>query len=361
MELKKTYWFTVAYGDIYLKSAARLRSNLKRFGINLNIISGSEQKSVDAKFQKIKGILTVPKEYNRIVFLDADTAVICPDALNIHDGAWKIPWDIPISACVPRGLDSDIYQERLLKLYSDEGLHVFLPGGIYEEIEWNSGVIVGQADMMKELALEWHVWWERILQVFDGHFRRDQISFRIAYWKIFIEKYNCSGLPQECNWVVSYFGINPNASVLHRTLVKGYDWIEKGWEKIISSLEKGEAIGTKNEIFDIAALLKGMPCLDFENCRHFNLDTAQKMLQKTFRYAEERNMVISSEIKRINKESSDFDVGCILGAHQLAYYEDLFKFRYVRFVNESFGVFSDSREILEWDYSNNDERNDNYG
>jgi hypothetical protein len=361
MESKMTYWFTVAYGDIYLKSAARLRNNLKRFGISLNIISGSEQKSADAKFQKIKGIFSVPEEYDRIVFLDADTAVINPDALNAYNGAWRIPWAIPIASCVPRGLDSGIYQKRLQKLYLDEGLHVFLPGGIYEDAEWNSGVIAGPAGMMKELALEWRIWWERILLAFDGHFRRDQISFRIAYWKIFIEKYHCPGLPQACNWVVSYFGINPNASVLHRTLVKGYDWIEKGWERIISSLEKGEAIGTKNEVFDITALLKEMPCPDFENCRHFNPDTARKMLQKTLRYAGERNMVVSSDIKRIYEASPDFDVGCILGAHRLACYRDLFKFRYVRFVNESFGLFSDSREILKWDYSNNVERGNNYG
>ena len=345
-----TYWFTVAYGDLYVKSAIQLRNSLKRFGINLNIISGSEQKSVDAKFQKIKGILSAPKEYNRIIFLDADTVVICPEELNAHDGAWKIPWTMPIASCIPKGLDNDIYQERLKKLYSDEGLDVFLPGGIYEQIEWNSGVIAGQADIMKELALEWNIWWERILQIFDNHFRRDQISFRIAYWKIFIEKYNYAGLPQECNWVVSYFGINPNASVLHRTLVKGHDWIEKGWERIISLLEKGEAIGTKNEVFDITALLNGKPCLDFMNCKHFNPDTAQKMLHKTFRYAEDRNMVVSSDIKNIYKASSDFDVGCILGAHQLEYYQDLFKFKYVRFINESFGLFSDSHEILEWDF-----------
>lgn len=356
-----TYWFTVAYGDIYLKSAEQLRSNLKRFGIHLNIISGNEQNSVAAKFQKIRGILSVPKEYDRIVFLDADTAVMNPDALNVHNGAWKIPWAMPIASCVPRGLNSGIYQKRLQKLYLDEGLHVFLPGGIYEGIEWNSGVIAGQVDRMKELALEWFTWWERILQVFDGHFRRDQISFSIAYWKIFVEKYNCNGLPQECNWVVSYFGINPNASVLHRTLVKGYDWIEKSWDKITSSLEKGEAIGTKNEVFDITALLKGAPCLNFENCKHFNRETAQKMLQKTLRYAGERNMVVSSDVKSMHGLSSDFDVGCILGTHRLACFQDLFKFRYVRFVNESFGLFSDSQEILEWDYSNIIEGGDNDG
>jgi hypothetical protein len=84
------------------------------------------------------------------------------------------------------------------------------------------------------------------------------------------------------------------------------------------------------------------------------------MLQKTFQYAEKQNMVVSSDIKSIHEKSPDFDVGCVLGAHRLACFQDLFKFRYVRFVNESFGLFSGSREILEWDYSNNAEEDDNY-
>jgi hypothetical protein len=229
----KTYWFTIASGQKYREMVKPLIKSLKKHNIELNVIGSDSMNRIESKYQKIVGILESPKECDRIVYLDADTLVLNPSNIENVNGSWLVPWKIPTDACIPKTLDKNKYINKLEEFYKQNELNIFEKGNKFEGIEWNSGVIAGERHLLIALAKEWAFWWNRVLELFDGHFRRDQVSYRIAYYKVFKHRHQIADLPIEYNWIVSYFGINPNANILHRTMVKNASWIEKEWNSIV--------------------------------------------------------------------------------------------------------------------------------
>ncbi|MBN2535033.1 MAG: hypothetical protein JXB88_19285 [Spirochaetales bacterium] len=393
MSIKNTYWFTVASGSTYRSMAGTLSESLKRFHIELDILGTDTLNRMESKYKKIQGIVQAPKDCDRIVFLDADTVVLNPQGIDRVQGAWKIPWKIPAAGCIPKNLDPRKYIQDLDLFYRQNDLHIFRKGSPYEGIEWNSGVIAGRRDILVELANEWAKWWDRILNVFDGHFRRDQVSFRIAYYHIFKDRYRLDDLPADYNWVVSYHGLNPNANILHRTMVKDLDWLDKGWDTLTRDIISHKPINTRNRVFDLRAIQGDKPCL--YECIHFQPDKARNFLYKALRLKRPEKILFWGrppgntgfirEIKQVaghysfsvcldtKREIDEYDfiifdcglyadvadyvpwidrntVCCFFHTHDLEFYQILFQFTCVRFIDYSFGIFSNSSEILGWDF-----------
>jgi hypothetical protein len=134
-----------------------------------------------------------------------------------------------------------------------------------------------------------------------------------------------------------------------------------------------------------------MPCLN--DCVHLNRDLAKELLIKALKLKNAikiliigkpleyiRNIVeknkIHAQIKCVNSVeignfSADYDflifnslehlkvmdslnfnqvIACSFNAHNLEYYQDLIQFRFVRFVDYNFVLFSNSSEIVDWEF-----------
>ena len=395
----KTYWFTIASGEIYQIHAERLRRSLEVFNIPLTIIDLGSANSRDAKRCKITGILNAPKDCERIVYLDADTIVLDPANIDKANGAWRIPWRISIDSSLPKDLEPREAAERLNSFYRRYDLPVFEKNGALEGVEWNSGVIVGERNVMLELAQEWAIWWDRLLDLFDGHFRRDQLSFRIAYSKTCLPRFH-TDLPIKYNWVVSYFGINPNASILHRTMVRRVPWLQEIWEEFVDQKLSGMIVRTENQVFDIRGIGRGRPCL--QRTTNVDLHSEACLLRQLLAFSQpgkillcgsmnqkERSLPIIREycddfvsIDSIHQlkehDLSKFDlvvfcgvdyaipdelvdsfnrdtVFCFTGLHDMALYRYLYRYAYVRFLEFGFGLFSNISKIEDWDFTYPDE------
>jgi hypothetical protein len=389
----KNYWFTIASGAKYRKHAAVLAQSLNILGIDIDILGSDSMTREESKLMKIDGIMNAPVNFDRIIFLDADTIVLNTKGIDTVNGAWKIPWQIPVESVIPKTLNPSDFTPRLEDFYLENGLNIFARGGIYEGVEWNSGVIIGDRKVMTELAEEWLNWWHKINMLFEGHFRRDQVSFRIAYYNIFKSKYKIADLPGKYNWVSSYQGINPNANILHRTMVKHVEWLERDWDDIVKKILTGEDITTNNRLFDNEAVQKSLPCL--KECNHVNQAITLSCIKKAVKFFNPKrilifgppdvnhdlickmniffNRIICTDAvisePGINKddfivfdlydlskvesflESMDKDAVCFLTrAHNLEFYRLLFKFKFVRFIEYSFVIFSDSPVITTWDF-----------
>jgi hypothetical protein len=388
---QKTYWFTIATGQKYREMVKPLIMSLKKHHIELNVIGSDSMNRIETKYQKITGILESPVDCDRIVYLDADTLVLNPVGIENMNGSWQVPWKIPAEACIPKNLDKNKYINKLEEFYRQNNLSVFRNDGEFEGIEWNSGVIAGERQILVELAKEWAFWWDRILELFDGHFRRDQVSYRIAYYKVFKLRNEIPDLPIEYNWVVSYFGINPNANILHRTMLKNVDWIEKDWNSIVDKAIAGTKAKTKNSLFDLSGIQNAMPCLN--ECIHLNRDLAYELLIKALKLKNAKKILIIGDLNENIKSliaknqisvqihcansietidnQIDYNflifnslehlkifeylitknaVACFFNAHKLEFYQFLFRFMYVRFVDYNFVLFSNSSEIVEWNF-----------
>jgi hypothetical protein len=389
----KTYWFTIASGSPYRDMARNAARLLKRHGIELDILGSDALNREESKFLKIRGILNAPSDCDRIVYLDADTIVLNPDGIDGVNGSWRIPWNIPVEDCIPKDLDARRYAGEFEAFHRRNGIIELNPGGEYGGVEWNSGVIVGNRDTLVELAEEWAFWWKRINRLFGERFRRDQVSFRIAYYRVMKKERRSEDLPAIYNWVVSYSGINPNANVLHRTMVKNVGWLARDWEKIFEEADSGADVRTKNRVFDIGPIQDTKPCL--KRCIHVNPETVEKRLSRLYALQRPERVLVWTESassapflsgtdptggKCEYADSPDppeamrrfdtilFDgvdpsraegglrwirrdaVCCLIHSHRLEYYRTLFRFSYVRFVDYSMAVFSDSPKILEWKF-----------
>jgi hypothetical protein len=391
----KAYWFTIADGAAYQVHAERLRRSLKAYGVSLAILAPGSSNSMEAKRRKISGILDAPRSCDRIVYLDADTLVLDPAGIERVNGAWQIPWRIPVEGCLPKTLDLPDSAERLESFYRRHSLSAFAKGGNLEGIEWNSGVIVGNRDTMVELAREWALWWDRIQELFDGHFRRDQLSFRIAYHNVCLTR-NIEGLPAEYNWIASYFGINPNAHILHRTMVRNVPWLEEGWERIVARRLAGEDVKTANRCFDYSRIATGRPCL--QRRTDVDRDTEADLLCQTLAFGRPESILLCGigeddrrflplirertggyacvasldrlptgvdlavfdlvlfcgvdfVIREVQARAISCDtVFCFAGIHDMALYRYLYEFAYVRILDHGFGLFSHSSRIITWMY-----------
>lgn len=391
----KTYWFTIASGAPYRLHAERLRLSLKAHGVSLTILELGSSSSMEAKRQKIAGILDAPRRCDRIVYLDADTLVLNPEGIEKVNGSWQIPWRIPVEACLPKTLDPQDLVKRLEPFYQRHNLSAFAHGGNLEGVEWNSGVIAGDRDKMIELAHEWALWWDRILDLFHGHFRRDQLSFRIAYHNRFLAQYP-AGLPAEYNWIASYFGVNPNVHILHRTMVRNVPWLEKDWEQVVARRLAGEDVHTANLFFDYSRIATGRPCLQ----RRMDVEpnTEAELLRQTLACGQPQRVLLcgigedDQRFPPLIREQTDnyacvaslghlpagldlaaFDlvlfcgvdyvipkeqmrqfnrdtVFCFAGIHDMALYRHLYEFVYVRILDQGFGLFSHSPKIIAWTY-----------
>lgn len=395
----KTYWFTIAAGEKYQIHAERLRRSLEMFGIPLAVIDPGSMNSRDAKRYKITGILNAPKDCERIVYLDADTIVLDPQNIDGSNGAWRIPWRISINSSLPRELEPRDAADRMNSFYRKYDLPAFEKNGALQGVEWNSGVIVGQRDVMLELAHEWAIWWDRLLDQFDGHFRRDQISFRIAYSKTFHPHFD-TDLPIKYNWIVSYFGINPSVSILHRTMVRRVPWLEELWEEFVEQKLSGKIVRTANRVFDISGIARGRPCL--QRTTSVNLLTETCLLRQVLAFSQPSRILLyggTSQKERVlpiiqehlvdfvsidsfhqfedldlsifdlvlfcgvdyaipNELANSFNhdtIFCFTGLHDMALYKYLYQYAYVRFLEFGFGLFSHVSKIEDWDFTYPDE------
>jgi hypothetical protein len=347
----------------------------------------------ESKFMKIDGILRAPGDCDRIVFLDADTMVLNADGIDHVNGSWQIPWQIPAEASIPKTLDPTFYIPRMEEFYWQNDLDEFTKGAPLEGVEWNSGVIAGDRQVMMDLADEWRYWWHRINDLFDGCFRRDQVSFKIAYYRVFKSRNEIEDLPCQYNWVASYHGLNPNVNILHRTMVNHVEWLEKGWDEIIEKNASRKEIKTCNRLFDIKAIQDTIPCLN--KCTHVNPAVAAAYIKQTVDIwnpgsvlifgSPAENMALLGELKQFSTPAfctddlvpdykfkkgdlivfNSFDcsrvegflekmdrktVGCLTRAHNLEFYRFLFRFSYVRFIDYNFVIFSNSFIVTKWNF-----------
>jgi hypothetical protein len=389
----KTYFFTIAAGDVYRAHAERLHASLRALGASLDILVPGAPGSMAAKRLKIAGILNAPRDCERIIYLDADTFALDLDGIDAVEGSWRIPWRMPVESYFPRTLDAHWCAQRLQAFYRTHGLTELDEGGSLEGVEWNSGVIAGSRDAMLVLAEQWGLWWDRVLDLFHGHFRRDQVSYRIAYRKV-CEARGMAALPAEYNWVASYFGVNPNAHILHRTMVRGVPWLDEEWNRMVSRKLAGIDVRTANRRFDGVGILSGRPSLlrreeaggeieagllgqtlNFSQARRVLLcgidSHDRRFLPIAGAHGAETLCVVSPEAAQADRRGFDLVVFCAMdyrlapevkqcfgadtvfcfaGIHDMALYRELYEFRYVRILAEGFGVFSDSRRIVSWPY-----------
>jgi len=387
-----TYWFTVASGELYQRHAERLRRSLAAHEIELHVHS-CDRIGRQAKHGKIEGILSVPREYQRIVYLDADTLVLDPGRLAQMTGSWRIPWRIPSEESVPKDVDVLRAVQRLESFFADYGLDTFRRGGSLQGVEWNSGVISGEREPMIALAHAWDCWWHRLLDLFDGRFRRDQVSYRLAYNEV-LNGRDEDGLPPTYNWIVSYFGLNPNAHVLHRTMVRGVPWLETDWEALVAKRLAGIDVRTANRSFAVAPS-KGRPDLSRRN--DLEPGTQPELLRRTLALAMPKRVLVCGvlgldsahlEIVRTSTSQWSFTIAlealapeilasfdfilfdgvdhrmwpevrgclshgtvcCFVGFHDLSRYQDLHAFEHVRILAPGFGLFSTSAQICDWNF-----------
>lgn len=392
----RTYWFTVAEGSAYQAHAECLKRSLASWEIQLDVLTSSSSRGLESKRRKLRGILDAPADCDRIVYLDADTLVLDPRGIEEVNGSWRIPWRMPAEGCIPRSLDPCHWVERLEGFYQEHGLSTFAGGGALEGVEWNSGVIVGDRQRLVTLANEWALWWSRIQELFQGRFRRDQVSYRIAYHQLGLDRENTAGLPAEYNWIVSYFGVNPNAHILHRTMVRSVPWLEEEWQQIVADRLAGKNPATANRSFDLSAVSTDRPPLE----RRTDLDRGQEaaLLRQTLAFARPKKALLCgiessddrflplvreyahdcihlSSLDRLPPEvdltridlilfcSVDYRVReqmrrllapdaicCFAGLHHMALYRHLYQFSYVRILAHGFGLFSQSPRITTWEY-----------
>ncbi len=385
----KTYWFTVAAGEDYQEQAAHLEQSLARRGIRLSVLREKKLAAHEAKHLKIEGLLDAPTTCERIVYLDADTLVLEPDGFDAVNGSWRIPWRIPLDAQVPKKSDPAKFEERVSDFYSSHGLDVFDRGGALCGVEWNSGVIAGDRERIIQLAREWDVWWHRVLDLYDGEFRRDQISYRLAYYSTGLHA-SARPFPTSYNWIASYFGINPNANVVHRTMVRHIPWLKEQWDCFVSRYCHSKPAESPNEHFDYSGLTDTKPDLDRRVSRIVSA-SIDRHLRAIIAAANPRRVLAVGATSSVSKyrqhlphtadvfETSEplaapqreFDfvlfcdasyeaavrlstrlpaetVFCFAGLHDLSLYGHLFEFRYVRIVEPFFGIFANNPEILRW-------------
>jgi hypothetical protein len=252
----KTYWFTIAEGEKHLSLYADLKKSAEDIGLELHKIENNEiprQKSYSSDEQsalkslKIDGILQAPSEYDRLVYLDADTLIRNIGGIDQQNGALKEPWgmgDVPLVA--PSGGLFKQWNRRhqLWRVLKQNGLEEFCPGREHYRQEWNSGVIIGGHKFLEELAIEWRKWWDIVLNINDGIFTRDQMSFKYAYRKIAIDKYGFETIQPAYNWVVKRLGENRHARIFHRAGISdGKN--TRLWQKIRQELFTSDP-GTRN-------------------------------------------------------------------------------------------------------------------
>lgn len=388
-----TFWFTIAAGSRYREMAEDLARSLEKHHIPLVIMGNGSMTRQEAKHLKIDGILESPASCRRIVYLDADALVLNPDGIDNVNGSWQIPWKMRPEDGIPKTLNAPEFIERLDSFFREKGVPVFARGQEYHGIEWNSGVIVGDRQILIELARSWAGWWKETNEFFGGHFRRDQISYRLAYYEVCRKKYGLAGIPPEFNWIVSYSGINPNANILHRTMVKRVEWMQRDWSRIVARTLAGEEPRTRNRVFDLAPVQDVKPCLD--GCIHFDQAVVLESLRRIIVLENPEKILILGETESGRglssqlgsdsgrcfhsdslenpREISGFDiiifhfaqagkvhdllpwidgrsVCCLTNAHDLEFYQLLFHFSFVRFINHSLVVFSNRRDVMNMDF-----------
>jgi hypothetical protein len=237
----KTYWFTIACNPTFEALCQGLQSTARHHGIEIHQVTipsrdrqcvNQATPAAEAKRNilrlKIDSILHAPSGYDRMVYLDADTLIVTPVGIDRLQGSLKEPWPTGRSP-VPKTsawLQSRRWRKRLWALLRKENLESFCPGGADYKQEWNSGVIAGDRKFMEDLAQKWSQWWELMIDICDGRFERDQLSYKFAYTLVARRQYGFETIPKTYNCMVKRMGFLPTANILHRAgLPKG----EQGW------------------------------------------------------------------------------------------------------------------------------------
>jgi len=238
----KTYWFTIATGKTYQNYFNDLQRSASKWDIHIVNLGDQNQSNLDfgyneqkaIKHLKIEGILGAPDTYEKIAYIDADTLIKDLDGINDVNGALKEPWgmgSVPLVAKEGNFINRMLRRKRLWKTLKKNNLEIFCPEGKYYRQEWNSGVIIGKRIFMEELAVAWIKWWDIVLDINDGIFRRDQMSFKYAYKNIAIDKYNYETIPPAYNWILKRMGYAADAKIYHRAGISNQPELNAMWEK----------------------------------------------------------------------------------------------------------------------------------
>lgn len=233
----KTYYFTICTRKKkFEKYANFLKNSMEKFGIDLNIVKLPNEVSVyDLRMAKIQGVRNVPEGYDRVFYLDADTAMINPGNSDLINGMLLERTGHRKRKYYSRHLDDDtkeIMYDKLNKLLDSRNLsEMKLESGGFGSYEWNGGVLVGDLKFANELCDEWEKWIHDIMEIHDGCFFRDQIALKYAYYNIGYKKYGFETIPKEWNWGIKWWGLNKDAIILHEAgwREKRNAWREKLW------------------------------------------------------------------------------------------------------------------------------------
>ena len=257
----KTYWFTIVSNPEYEQLYQDLRTTAQHHDIEIHAVTTDPSqvskapvntqlsKSVPAstvklkpeeeriKRLKIEAILNAPSGYERIVYLDADTLLVDPSTITEINASMKEPWPTQ-RALLPQQMNWLVnrrWQQRLWPLLKKEGLETFCPGGTDYRQEWNSGVIVGDRKFMEALAQAWLRWWLLLLDICEGNFERDLISYIFANSQVARHQNGFETISPRYNCIVKRMGFLPDAAILHRAgLPKGnsglrYRQVRQNW------------------------------------------------------------------------------------------------------------------------------------
>lgn len=222
----KTYFFTISTGGKYDVYANYSKKSMEKFGIDLNIHRLPENSSLlKCRKEKILGIKSISSMYDRVFYIDCDTAMINHGNPNNING--MLLEEIPHKKrkYYPKGYskeESKKMYNNLNKLLDSKGLSdLKLESGGIGEYEWNGGVLSGDLNFANDLVDEWEKWMNDIIEIHNGEFFRDQISLKYAYYLIGYKKYGFKTIPKEWNWGIKWWGINKDAIILH----------EAGWNR----------------------------------------------------------------------------------------------------------------------------------
>lgn len=222
----KTYYFTISTGGKYDDYANFCKRSMERYGMELHIHKLEKDSSLlKCRLEKINGVRNIPSGYDRVFYIDSDTAMInYGDTANIN-GMLLEEVKHKKRKYFPSGFDENKSEEmynNLNKLLDLNGIsEMKLESGGYGEFEWNGGVLSADIKFANELVSEWEKWIYMIMEVHNGHFFRDQIALKYAYYNIGLKKHSFRSIPREWNWGIKWWGINNDAIILH----------EAGWNK----------------------------------------------------------------------------------------------------------------------------------
>lgn len=199
--------FTVAIGRKHEAHARNLVASAARHGLVVRVLDGRVMPHENPKCMKWDGIIRAPAGTMHITYLDADTLIL--GDFGRPTGAVLETWKKSDSRITGGEKEAMAYRGMVLRHYPG------IIGSELERLRWNSGFISGPTHLMRELASQWALAWERVERA-TGRIHRDQSSFRLAYWLMHDRGQLPRSLDRRYNWIIKRWGWTRDALVLHK-------------------------------------------------------------------------------------------------------------------------------------------------